>query len=84
MSRATISKSVSKGKYDPRRAAEFKDRANERRREIMLKAMEREAIRDHADHEPRKLIIIDELGLPSAKTMLVAFFFKSQFLIELI
>jgi len=61
MSRATISKSVSKGKYDPHRAAEFKDRANERRREIMLKAMEREAIRDQADHEPRKLIIIDEL-----------------------
>ncbi len=59
--RATISKSVSKGKYDAHRAAEFKDRANERRLEIMRKIMELEARIDQADHEPRKLIIIDEL-----------------------
>ena len=47
--RATISKSVSKGKYDAHRAAEFKDRANERRLEIMRKIMELEARIDQAD-----------------------------------
>ncbi len=61
MSRATISTEVTGGTHDPVKKQEFEKRADEKRLEIMRKIMELEARIDQADHEPRKLIIIDEL-----------------------
>jgi len=59
--RATFSKNVIGGTSDPFRKQEFEKRAAEKRLEIMREIMELEARIDQADHEPRKLIIIDEL-----------------------
>ena len=59
--RATISTEVTGGTHDPVKKQEFEKRADEKRLEIMRKIMELEARIDQADHEPRKLIIIDEL-----------------------
>ena len=59
--RATISTRVTGGTHDPVKEQEFKKRADAERRKKMRKIMEREARIDQADHEPRKLIIINEL-----------------------